>query len=294
MAKLAFIGNQETPQKLLDTFCKMTPGRSGIWGELQGTGNIDEADYFAVIDRLPNEYKGRVPTKKCVFLGAHPETLKYYQNMDSFTECIAKFDCRENLGFIEWWINFDYDYLSKLPPMPKTKLLGTIVSNATSDNSHHVRRAFLERMCSKNPGILDIYGRIAPFGSLIAHYRGLCGNPSKGHDGDYWSGKEPVYEQYKYMIEFDNVGQNYFSERILDCMLLWAMPIYWGGQPHKFIPENSFRYLDINGAGDDAKEIINSRFYEEHTQDLVVARFKLLNELQVWPKVHHAIFGRYR
>lgn len=294
MSKLAFIGNNEKPQVLLDTFRKMTPGRSGIWGDLQGTGVIEDADYFAVIDRLPLEYKGSVSEKKCVFLGAHPETLRYYQDMSSF-DALAKFDCRHTLGFIEWWISYDYDYLSKLPPIPKTKLLGAIVSNASSDSSHQVRKDYLERLCTENSGMLDLYGRIVPFGSLISHYKGLCGNQSKGHDGDYWSGKEPVYEQYKYMLEFDNIGENYFSERLLDCMLLWAMPIYWGGKgPHQFLPINSFRYLDINGAGDDVKEIINSRFYEEHIQDLVVARFKLLNEIQVWPKVHKAIFGRYR
>jgi len=293
MKKLAFIGNSEQPQKLLDTFRKMTPGRSGVWGNLVGTGNLDEADCYAVIDKLTSDYS-HIPENKCVFLGAHPETLKYYQDMDGFN-ALAKFDCKHTLGFLEWWITYDYDYLSKLQPMPKTKLLGTIVSNSSSDDSHRVRREFLERMCSQNPGILDIYGRIRPFGSLVSHYKGACGQYSVQHAGDYWSGKEPVYEQYKYMLEFDNVGEHYFSERILDCMLLWAMPIYWGGRGvHKVLPATSFKYLDINGHGDDVRNIINSRFYEEHLPELSEARHILLNEVQVWPKVHKAIFGTFR
>jgi len=293
MPKIAFIGNGRYPTELLTIFKKMTPGRLGIWGQLIGTDTADDADYFAVIDRKPHGLE-HIPDSKCVYLGAHPETLLgQYQNMDGI-QALAKYDAKKTVGFLEWWIKYDYDYLSGLQPITKTKRLATIVSNSFSDNSHKVRKAFLDRMCSMHPGVLDIYGRIIPFGSLVAHYKGVCGQVNKA-SGDYWSGKEPVYEQYKYVLEFDNEGGNYFSERILDCMLLWAMPIYWGGRGmHKVLPENSFRYLNINGRGDDAVSIINSGFYEEHLPDLTKARDILLNELQLWPRVHKAIFGVYK
>ncbi len=293
MAKLAFMGNGRYPKELLETLRKMTPGRLGVWGQLTGTDNIDEADYFAVIDRKPQglEY---IPDNKCVYLGAHPETMPgQYQNMDS-TQAFAKFDCRHTIGFLETWISYSYDYLLKLQPMPKTRLLGAIVSNSHSDHSHTIRKLFLERMCTVNPGVLDIYGRIVPWGSLTAHYKGVCGQVNKSQ-GDYWSGKEPVYEQYKYMIEFDNIGENYFSERVLDCLLLWAMPIYWGGKGvHRVLPDNSFRYFNIEGNGYDVIDIIKSGFYEQHIQDIAKARDILLNEQQIWPKCHKAIFGTYK
>lgn len=290
--KICFLGNSETPANLLKIFSKMTPQRNGKWGQLEGTGNIEEADYFITIDRIPKEYKGRIPENKTIFLGAHPETLPGYSNMNSFN-AFAKFDCKKEIGFLEWWINYDYDYLSNLNPMKKTKLLGTIVSNVNIDKSHTLRRQYLERFCNTYPNQLDIYGRIIPWGALIPHYKGICGQMSK--QGDYWSGKESVYEQYKYMLEFDNIGKYYFSERILDSMLLWAMPIYWGGQGlHLILSENSFRYLDINGNGKDIVEIINSNFYEEHLDDLARARDILLNEQQIWAKVHHTIFGVYK
>lgn len=290
MDKIAFIGLYGHPPDLLETFRKMTPNRSGIWGRLEGTVNIDEASYFVVMDRKRSEYQ-HIPDDKCVYLGAHPETITgHYRNMDS-VQALAKFDAKHTVGFLEWWIKYDYDYLSQLQPITKTQRLGTIVSNSFSDNSHKVRKMFLERMCSMHPGVLDIYGRIVPSGSLVSHYKGVCGQVNKS-SGDYWSGKEPVYEQYKYMLEFDNEGENYFSERILDCMLLWAMPIYWGGRGmHKVLPENSFRYLDIGGRGDDVVKIINSDFYENNFNDLAKARNILLNELQLWPRIHKAIYG---
>lgn len=292
MSKLCFLGNSEHPQRLLKIFSKMTPGRSGCWGQLEGTGNIEEADYFAVIDRIPSDYKGKVKESKCVFLGAHPETIRPYQDMSGFN-CLAKFDCAETIGFLEWWIKYDYDYLMNLQPISKTKTLGTIVSNSETIEPHRVRKAYINRFCSKYNGRLDVYGRIVPFDNIVANYKGVCGqSESTISSGDYWSGKEPVYEAYKYMLEFDATGKFYFSERILDCILLWAMPLYWGGEGlHTFIPETAFRYININGNGEDVIDIINNDFYEKHIEELAIARDILLNNLQVWPRVHTAIFG---
>jgi hypothetical protein len=292
MSKIAFLGNAEHPSRLLETFRKMTPGKSGKWGQLEGTGNIEEADYFACIDRIPSDYRSKVREDKCITLGAHPESVRAYQNMASF-RTLAKFDCAETIGFLEWWIKYDYDYLSALQPMTKTKLLGTIVSNAETDNSHRVRKAYLQRICQAYSGKLDVYGRIIPTGSVVANYKGACGNPcGSASIGDYWSGKEAVYESYKYMLEFDNVGENYFSERVLDCMLLWAMPIYWGGKGvHKVLPDTSFRYINIDGNGEDVMEVVNSDFYEKNIDSLAKSRDILLNQLQLWPRVHAAIYG---
>lgn len=293
MTKICFLGNSQTPAVLLKTFSKMTPGKGGKWGQMEGTGNIEEADYFVTIDRIPSNYRNIVPENKTIFLGAHPETLPGYSNMNSFN-AFAKCDCKEKIGFLEWWITYDYDYLSNLKPPKKTKLLGTIVSDSRGDKSHIIRREYLERFCNANENKLDIYGRIVPWGSLIPNYRGVCGQVNK-EVGDYWSGKESVYEQYKYMLEFDNIGKYYFSERVLDCMLLWAMPIYWGGQGvHLVLPEKSFRYLDINGKGEDVINVINSDFYEQNLNELEKARNILLNEQQLWAKVHYIIFGVHK
>lgn len=299
MKKICFFGNSEPPSKLLEIFRKMTPGKSGIWGQLQGTGNIEEADYFATIDRLPGDMIGRIPSNKTIFLGAHPETLRAYQNMDRF-DALAKFDCKETVGFLEWWINFDYDYLMALKPPTKTKTLGAIVSNAETDKSHTLRKDWLKRFCEKDSLPFDLNGRIIPTNSMNKYYKGACGSldprgAAASGGNDHMSGKEQTYLEHKYMLEFDNIGKYYFSERVLDCLLLWAMPIYFGGQGlHNFIPDTAFRYLNIEGNGEDVVSIINSDFYEQHINDIAKARDTLLNELQLWPRVHKAIFSTYR
>lgn len=295
MKKLAFVGNNEPPAKLLSIFKKQTPGSNGVWGQLQGVDNYREADYFMVIDYLPNGLG--IDPAKCVFLGAHPETLtRAYRDMSGY-KCLAKADCKDTVGFLEWWIKFDYDYLKALQPPIKTKLLGSIVSNAESDKSHTLRKEWLRRFCQRDNLTFDLHGRIQPDGNMGKYYRGVCGSwdprgAAASGGNDHMSGKEQVYLDHKYMLEFDNIGKYYFSERILDCMLLWAMPVYFGGQGlHNFVPPDSFRYLDINSDGGDVLNTINSDFYEKHINDLAKARNILLDELQLWPRTHKMIFG---
>jgi len=306
MKKLAFVGNSEPPERLLELFKKMTPNKSGVWGQLQGVDNYKDADYFAVIDYIPNSARSQIDESKCIFLGAHPETMSAYKNMDDY-KGLKMYDAKNTIGFLEWWIKYDYDYLTNLQPMTKTKVLGSIVSNARSQSYHIARIEWLKRFTSlmafsSNPQEafqqFDLYGRIVPDDQFMNdYYRGACGSldprgAASSGGNDHMTGKEEVYETHKYMIEFDATGEHYFSERVLDCILLWSMPIYWGGNGlQKYLPENSFKLLNIDGNGQDVIEIAHSDFYEKNIDNLAKARDVLLNKLQIWARVHEAIFG---
>ena len=296
MKKIAFIGNSEPPERLLELFRKMTPNNSGIWKNLVGVDNYREAEVFGVIDSVPAGLG--IDETKCVFLGAHPESMHAYRDMSRYRG-IKMYDCKETFGFGEWWLKYDYDYLSALKPMRKPKQIGAIVSDATSQDYHKKRIAWLQRFTDR-PDLIsfDLYGRIKPRTvNMQKFYKGPCGSyDPRGHassgGNDHMCGKEEVYEEHVYMIEFDATGANYFSERVFDCLLLWAMPIYWGGAGlHKYIPAESFRYLDIGGSGDDVKAILNEHPYDKALPYIAKARDLLLNKYQIWARCHEAIFG---
>lgn len=298
MKNLAFVGNNEPPAKLLEIFRKQTPGSKGEWGNLRGVGDYKQADYFMVIDFLPSHLG--IDPMRCVFLNAHPETTKAYKDMRHY-RCLNKVDAKDGLGFLEWWIDYDYDHLKAMPPPTKTKILGSIVSNANTDRSHQLRLDWLRRFTRRDDLDFNLHGRIKPATPQMSrYYRGVCGSSDRrgaaaSSGNNHMSGKEKIYLAHKYMIEFDNIGRNYFSERILDCMLLWAMPIYFGGQGvHRYLPAESFRYLNIHGDGKDVLGLIGSGFYEKHIDDLSRARNILLDELQLWPRTHYLIFGTSR
>lgn len=297
MYKIAFIGNSESPAKLLELFKRQTPGRLGIWGQLQGVDNYEEADYYGVIDYLPSGLN--VDAKKCVFLGAHPETMSAYRNMDNY-ECLAKFDARKTFGFGEWWINFDYDYLKALKPPVKTSSLAAVVSNARSQPYHTARIEWLKRFTNNKDLDFHLYGRIEPDTFEMArYYRGACGSlDARGFaisGNDHMSGKELVYLEHEFAIEFDATGEYYFSERIFDCLLLWSMPLYWGGKRlHEFIPAESFRYIDIDKSGEDVLKYVEEQIYFKSLPAIEKAREILLDELQLWARIHFSIFGSYK
>jgi len=294
MKTISFIGNSEGPKKLLDIFKKMTPGSKGAWGNLQAIDNYD-SDYYAIIDYLPSELKSTIDENKCIFIGAHPETMHAYRNLDK-VKCFKAIDIGKERGFLEWWIKYDYDYLSNLQPISKSKNLACIMSDSNSQFYHTARREHLERFCNKYSQEVDVYGRLNPWGSIITSYKGACGsaNPSATNN-DLMSGKEQVYETYRYALEYDCPGIHYMSERVADAFLLWAMPIYWGGLgAEKYLPEDSFIKLDITGDGSDFINKLNEETYQKALPAIAKARNIILNEWQIFPMAHKAIFGTYK
>lgn len=294
MKKIAFIGNSEPPAKLLDLFKKMTPGCSGEWGELKGVDNYKDADYFGVIDYLPSGLG--IDESKCVFLGAHPPGMQAYKDMSNY-KGLKMYDCKNTFGFGEWWLKYDYDYISNLKPMEKANQLGCIMSNADSQPYHKARLNWLRFFVDNNLDTFNLYGRIIPFtDNMKKYYRGVCGSydprgAATSGGNDHMSGKEEVYETHKYMIEFDAPGEFYFSERVFDCLFLWAVPVYWGCRNlNNFLPEKSFISLDITGDGSDFISLKDN--YEERLPAITQARELLLNEYQLWPRIHQAIFGK--
>jgi len=209
------------------------------------------------------------------------------------------YDLKHHFGFGEYWIKYDYDYLKALQPTHKPKKLACIMSNADTQEYHKKRLNWLERVTNKKDLAFDLYGRLNPrTDSIKEYYKGPCGSydargSASSGGNDHMSGKEPIYEQHQYMLEFDATGANYFSERIFDCLLLWSMPIYWGGSNlHKYIPKESFHYLNIESDGEDVMQIINSGSYEKNLDAIKNARTILLDHLQIWPRIHSAIYGR--
>ena len=299
MTKIAFIGNSEPPDRLLAIFRKMTPNSSGIWGQLEGVDAYEKADLYVVIDYLPNDLKGVIPEGKCVFIGAHPETMCAYHSQVKY-KGFKMLDIANGPGFCEWWLNLDYTYLSNLQPPTKVKELACVMSDADSQFYHKARREHLAKFVLENASKIgfNLYGRITPFTEpMKQYYRGPCGsnNPSGAFSSggnDHMSGKEEVLRDHKYTLEYDCTGEHYISERFFDDLLLWSRPIYWGGKgAEKYLPENSFDKLNIAGDGSDVIEFIKNNTYEKYLPEMKEARRILLNELNLWPRIHKGIFG---
>lgn len=290
--KVCFIYDPEPNEKFLNILKKMTPGRSGLYKNIQGVTTIEEADYCVVIDSTTQ----LVPFDKTIMLQAHPSPLYYkdgYANSDKIKgKYIISLDVETAFG--EWWLDADYDSLRASQPMVKTKKLCCIISNARNIPGHKDRIAFLEKLCSQHPGMVDVYGRIKPTADepgIRASYKGQLG-PDFSLD-TYWFGKDAILSQYEYSLELEAlVAPNYFSERIYDSMLMWTVPISWGcpNMDEYFGAESdSWWMIDISTdyVGSQIEKILDGDFYS--VADLSKARDLLLDKYQIWAKVHDYI-----
>lgn len=298
MIKVCFLQTEWDNEKVLRHYRKMTPGSRGVWKDLIGVTSIDEADYVAVIDYTVQDIKD----KPAVYMNAHPPPMAGYRDLDDpaySKNAIAKFDLKNTFGFGEWWLDEDYDTLSALKSPVKTKNLSAILSEKAINEGHKQRLAFANKFCATHRKEIDIYGRVHPsqVPNMGDSYKGVLGF-QQGHNQfreHFNSGKTPALLPYRHTLEFDDDWGcvNYFSERFIDDMLLWCMPIYSGGtQIHKFMPENSFRYFDrVKTTAEEIMQITDSGFREKNISAMAEARDLLLNKYQLWPRVYDGIKG---
>jgi hypothetical protein len=184
-----------------------------------------------------------------------------------------------------------------LEPPKKTKNLSCIISNSRNHEFHRIRIAWVTNFCNKYSDRVDIYGRIHPEvgeESIGKSFKGLLGidkgNPSWGTK--YWYGKSPALLPYRHSLELCvKTNGNHWSERFFDSMLMWCMPIYYGGDNmERYLPPNSFRYIDIpKTTPEEILNIIDSSFREEHIKDIAEARWLMMNKYAIFPRVHEVI-----
>jgi hypothetical protein len=101
-----------------------------------------------------------------------------------------------------------YSWISKniaLDTIEKTKLTSLIASNKSQLEGHKLRHCIINRI--KNIGSVDVMGRgYSPFNH-----------------------KEDGLLPYMFSIIVENCKEeNYFSEKLIDCLLCGAIPVYWG------------------------------------------------------------------
>lgn len=104
---------------------------------------------------------------------------------------------------------------------------------------------------------------------------------------------------YKYTIAIENNSQSdYFSEKIMDAYLGYAIPIYFGADNiEEYFPKNSFIKIDIYNLQDSIKiieDIINSNFYEDNFSALLEARRRVLEDYSMLNAIGKEIIKDYQ
>lgn len=128
-------------------------------------------------------------------------------------------------GFLGWYFNQDYSYLSKLSIPEKTKPISCIASGLQMLPGHRLRLQFIKELQEQIPSI-DFFGR----------------------DYHYLPDKIDGLLPYRYSIAIENSSiPYYFTEKINDCFLAWTVPLYYGCKNiERYFPAGSYIKIDIN------------------------------------------------
>jgi len=260
-------------KEMTDWYKRQTPKNSGVWGCIEVTYDLDEADY--IIMQETTNLKN-IDKNKTIFFGKEPD----YIAKNRCPNCFRNFHFEVGNSWFPqtWWVNMSYDDLKNLKPN-KSKKLSAINSKKRNTKGQNKRYEIIEKITKKYPHEIEVWGGIT------------IGNKNKISFKDKLPPKDKKNGllPYKYHLSIENGSRPfYFSEKIVDPLLCWSMPIYWGCKNiDKFLPKGSYINIDINKSGveDEIIMISKSNLFEENIESIKEARKIILDKYNIWPTI---------
>jgi hypothetical protein len=252
---------------------KQTPNSSMQWGGFTFTdADVAECDYLVILDYPKDDFSVKVNKNNIIHICLEPpnEVSKYRQYGSKNTALIFnQLDIKKNNilshGALPWHVNKSYDFLSdvKLETLTKENKVVWVTSDQRTSKGHNVRMDFLDNI--KDLPFVELYGRgIRPI-------------------DDKWD----ALSTSKYAIAYENFQNDYYwTEKIVDCYLSFAMPLYYGcNSIENFFPKDSFIQIDPKDKHSELflKEIVTSNKWEENLDSIIKARELILNKYQLFP-----------
>jgi hypothetical protein len=281
----------ESPRDLLDFYAKQTPGGRGVWRNLIGVADLRDADYFVVMEGVPEGFdRTRLPKDRTICFPREASLSSERKNYEDSGFRYA-FTYRDVYHVATWRIMRAYDELAALHYPSKTANLSTITSGLAQTDGHRQRTAFLRRFCERFPDAMDAYGH---------GWEQELGRAYRGELGDRFAqgGSRAICKYdgligYRYTLALEN-GQhrNYFTEKIVDAYLTWSLPVYWGcPNIGEFFPRESYRQLDIADprAADRLVEIAQTPLTRSDIDALREARELVLQKYNLWPTIEEIV-----
>ncbi len=174
---------------------------------------------------------------------------------------------------LPWHVGFNLEELRRLSIPPKTRLMSAIASTASSLPGHKARLEYIEAL-QEYGATFDLYGR--------------------GREIEL-SEKSDGLMPYMYSVAIENSSQkSYFTEKILDAILCWAIPIYIGAPNMRdFLPERSFISLppDDPKLGAEILGKLSEEDYVSRLADLAESRGSILERYSMSAVVRELTFA---
>jgi len=261
-------------EKLTNIFKRQTPNNSGVWGGIECVNDRSEADYILIQDQTDEK---NIDKSKVIFFGREPKHIGKFK----WDNCYKTFHHEDGDTWMPqtWWVNISYDKLKNGDIPQKTKDFSIIDSGKRMVKDHVKRVNIINDIIKKYPNKVDVYGKITRGRENSGVFKTML--PDRA--------KEKGLLDYRYTLAIENGSTDfYFSEKIVDALLCWAMPIYYGCKNiDKFLPKGSYINIDL-----DDKNVVNkiieyteSDYREENIENIREARDLILNRYNIWPTI---------
>ena len=144
---------------ILNEYKRQTPNSLGVWGNLEGTYNIEEADYVLIQDDTSDKERifDKFNASQIIYISREALATSIMNSYPS-NKC-RHFSYWDNTGFLitRWSYYYQgyggtrmtYDELVTQPMYPKSKTLTCILSGKTMVEGHTLRLRFAEEFLKK-------------------------------------------------------------------------------------------------------------------------------------------------
>jgi hypothetical protein len=273
---------------------RQTPGRLGVWSGHRFVFDrpLEECDAWFVVEGLTAEQFAACPATKVFLITGEPPTLRRYRPgfLAQFSGIVTSHAAIRHPGVmlsqqaLPWHIglhraggrggpdeppdltvNYDYDAMSAMNEIPKTRDLSVICSAKNSSSWHRDRLKFVESLSRHFGDRLDVFG---------SGFR---------HVSDKWDAIAP----YRYHITLENsIVPHYWTEKLADAYLGGALPLYSGCRNlAEYFPPESFVMIDQRRPDHAIRQIERAMaddLYRRCRQAIVDARRLVLNRYNLF------------
>lgn len=248
----------QNSEELLKRYSVFTPNNSCSWDNLRGIDSVEEADYIVGLD-LP-----KLDNEKVIHFRREPDLI---QKWESPLEAIFCFDysSKDKFHAATWWLEKSYDELCNFDYFNGNEISALISSK------YKFRTRYVTEAIKSN--------------KTIVGYGPGCGT---AYGSNRWRTEILLRSSMSICIE-NSAQENYFTEKIIDCLLAWTMPLYWGcPNIGDFFPNGSYRLINIENPSS-IKDIIQKPIESFEIEAMRKARELILNKYNIWACIRKVI-----
>jgi len=282
---------------------RQSSGRRGVWGNCRFYVNepVERCDWWIVCHGAALQHSESVlcDPEHIVYISMEPTEQwvpsAFHKQFSKLILCDREKKHR-NIVYangLSWWVGFDvresnkrydlfdtgrldYDRLKRMTVPAKKNKISVICSSANSIPGHYKRKAFIDR--------------------LHAH-------PVSQYIDFFGSGHMPVVDKwdaiapYKYHLALENTAtQDYWSEKIADSFLGFALPLYYGcPNIHDYFDGGALKVIDIDdfeGSVAMIESLFEQDSYTECLDAIFHAREQVLDRYNLFQMMSESCDGR--